>query len=88
VHFVDQIDAELSVRRKKADILAQLAHLLDAIVAGPIDLENIEAVAGRDFTARVALAARRLGRPLHAIQRLGKNARGRGLAHPARTDKR
>ena len=88
VHLVDQVDTELASRGEEADILAQLAHLLDAVVAGPVDLENIEAVAGRDFTARVTLAAGRLGRPLHAIQRLGKNAGGRSLAHPTRTDKK
>ena len=86
MHLVDQVDAELAARGQEADVFPQLAHLLDTIVARPVDLEHVETVAGRNFTARVALAAGSFGRPVHAIERLGKNARGRGLAHPARAD--
>ena len=45
VHFVDDVDLEMPFARRVADVVAQLAHLLDAVVARAIDLEHIEAVA-------------------------------------------
>ena len=47
VHFVDQIDFVAAFRRRVAHVVAQLAHVFDAVVARAVDLDDIEAVAGR-----------------------------------------
>jgi hypothetical protein len=86
VHLVDQVDAELAVRREKTDILPQITDLLDAIVARAVNLEHIKTVTRRDFAARIALAAGRFGRTLCAVERFGEDPRRRGFAHSTRTD--
>ena len=47
VHFVDDVDLETSLRRRVAHVVAQLAHVIDAVVARAIDLDDVEAVARR-----------------------------------------
>ncbi len=88
VHFVDDVNFVATLGRRITNVVAQLAHLLDAVVARAIDLEDVEAVAGGDFLATVAFAAGRNGRAMNAVERLGQNARGRGFADPARPDKK
>ena len=58
VHFVDDVDLELRLGRRVANVVAQLAHLLDAVVARAVDLEHVEAVAAGDLLAAIAHAAR------------------------------
>ena len=87
VNLVDQVDAELASCRQEADVLAQLADLLDAIVARAVDLEDIETDPGGNFAAGIALSARCLGRPVDAIERFGENTCRRGFAHAAWSDK-
>src|SRR5690242_3281372 len=41
VNLVDDIELELSAYRCEPNVFAQLAHLVDTVVAGAIDLENI-----------------------------------------------
>ena len=74
--------------RRVAHVVAQLAHLLDAVVARAVDLEHVEAVAAGDFLAVIAHAAGRDGRAVHAVERLGQDARGRGFADAARPDEK
>ena len=88
VHFVDHVDFVFPLDRRITNVVAQLAHLLDAVVARAVDLEHVETVAPGDLLAAVANAARRDGRPVNAVERLGENARGRGLPDPARPDKK
>ena len=88
VHFVDDVDFVFALGRRVTNVVAQLAHLFDAVVARAVDLEDVEAVAAGDFLAAVADAAGRDGRPVNAVERLGQNARGRGLPDPARADKK
>ena len=61
-----------------------LADVVDAGVAGGVDLEDVDVAPLRDLDAGVALAARIGRRPLHAVQRPRQDARGRGLADAAR----
>jgi hypothetical protein len=75
VNFVDDIDLELSAYRREPNIFAQLAHLVDTVIAGAIDLENVEADALRDLSARVAYTAGIYGWSMYAIQRLGQDSR-------------
>ena len=63
--------------------VAQLAHVVDAGVRGGVDLAHVHVDAFGDLAADDALIARLDGRALHAVQRLGENARAGGLAHAA-----
>ena len=54
VDFVDDVDFETRLGRRVTGVFAQLAHLFDAVVAGAVDLEHIEAVPGGDLAAIVA----------------------------------
>ena len=60
MRLVDDVDLEAALRRAEERAFAQLAGVVDAAVAGRVDLDDVDgagAVAGqRD--ARVALAAR------------------------------
>ena len=86
VDLVDDPHLEAVARRVVARALAQLAHLLDAVVGGAVDLLHVERGAGRDLHAGGALAARLGGRPvaLRAVEGLGQDARGGRLADAAR----
>ena len=86
VDFVDDDDLEGAVGRGELDLVAQVAHLVHAVVRGPVDFQHIQRVAGRDFAAHAAGTARRGGGTLLAIQRLGEDPRQRGLADAARPD--
>ena len=88
VHFVDQIDFVATFCRGVANVIAQLAHVLNAVVAGSVDLDHVEAVAGGDLAAVIAHAAGRDGGAVHAIERLCQNACGRGFANATRADKK
>jgi hypothetical protein len=87
VHFVDQINFVTALGWRITNVVAQLAHIFDAVVAGAIDLDHVEAIARGDLPAIVANAAWRNGRPLDAIERLCQNACGRCFADAAWTDK-
>ncbi len=84
VDFVDDVDLRPSARGRVAGILAQLAHLVDAAVRGPVDLQHVHAPAAGDLPAGVAFIAGNRGRALLAVQGLGQDAGGGGLSHSAR----
>ena len=73
--------------RSELNLVAQVAHLVHAVVRGPVDLQHIQRVASRDLAAHAAGVARRGRGALLAVQRFGENARQRGLADAARPDK-
>ena len=87
VHFVDDVNFVATLGRCITNVVPQLAHLLDAVIARAIDLEHVEAVARGDFLAAIADAARIDRRPVNAVERLGQNARRGSLPDPARADK-
>ncbi len=84
VDLVDDVDLEAALDRAMGDRLHQVAHLLDLRVRGTVDLEDVERDAVGDLlTGRAGVA--RLGRGAAlAVERLGEDARGRGLAHATR----
>ena len=88
VHFVDQIDFVTAFGGCVANVIAQLAHVLDAVVAGAIDLDHIKTVAGSDLAAVIAHAAGRDGGSVDAIERLRQNARSGCFADATRTNKK
>src|SRR5207249_1190967 len=67
----------------KLNILPDLAHLIDAAIAGAVDLQDVDVLAGRNGATAVANTAGGRGRPLLAVQGLGEDARGAGLADAA-----
>jgi len=87
VHFVDEIDLVTAFGGRIPNVLAQLAHILDTVVAGAVDLDHVETVAGGDLAAVIAQAAGRDRWALNAVKRLCQNPRRRSLANAARTNK-
>jgi hypothetical protein len=88
VHFVDDIDL---VARRDGGIayrLDDLAHVVDAGVGSGVHLDHVDVAALGDRLARLALPARvdrRAALPIRpdAIERLGNEPRGGGLADTA-----
>ena len=80
VDFVDYIDLVLpAIGRRVLHVVADLPHVLDAVVRGAVDFQHIKAatagnfMAGRAFTARFRAAVGVLC-GLFAVQCFGKNA--------------
>ena len=84
VHFVDDEDlvavADRGNRQPGDD---DFADVVDAGVAGGVDLEHVHVAALCDLDARVALTAGTDGRPVDAVERPRQDARGRRLAGAA-----
>ena len=87
VDFVDDVDFVGAAGGGVAGVLAELADLVDVVVAGAVDFDDVEAVAGGDFAAGVALVAG-FGAvaAVHAVEGLGEQAGGGGLAGAAGPD--
>ena len=85
MNFIHNIYLISGSARPELHVIADLADPIDAVVAGPVDFENVEAVAGRDFLAAIAHAARRNRRPLHAVKCFREDSGGGCLARPARS---
>ncbi len=88
VDFVDDVDLVARADRGVAHRLDDLAHVVDAGVAGGVHLDHVDVAAFGDGDARLAHAARIDRRPAlpvgpDAVERLGDQPRGRGLADPA-----
>jgi len=88
VHFVDHEDLEAALHRFVNRLLQQALHLVHAPVGGRVQLGVVHKTARVDVAAGLAHAAG-LGRDAAlsicalAVERLGQDARDRGLAHPA-----
>ncbi len=89
VHLVDHEDLEAPLHRFVHRLLQQALHLVHPAVGGGIQLDIVGKASAINFCARRANTARRSGdralpiRPC-AIERLGQDARHRGLAHATR----
>ena len=75
VHFVNNVYLEARGGGGIADILADLAHFVDAAIGGAVNLNHIHALADGNCTTMFTLAARGVCRPLCAVEGLGKNPR-------------
>ena len=86
VGLVDDVDLVAVAHRLERRLLAQLAGVVDAAVGGRVDLDDVDRArpAGGQLDARVAAAARLVGRALGAVQGAREDARARGLAAAAR----
>src|ERR1051326_6414951 len=87
VHLIDDVNLIMTLRRRVAHVVAQLAHIINAPVAYSVDLDHIETVACGDLLAVIAFSARRDRRTLDAIERLGQNSPSRSLADATRPNK-
>src|SRR5262249_15916124 len=67
----------------EADILAELAHFVDAAVRRRVDFDDVHRAAGGDLETARALAARRRSRTLEAVQAARQNARDGRLSGPS-----
>ena len=86
VGLVDDVDLVARRRRREEGPLPQVACVVDTAVAGGVDLDDVQAaaaLAGEVLTG-LAVAARRRGRPLLAVQAAGQDAGAGGLAAAAR----
>jgi len=88
VDLVDQVDFEGPAGRGVGRALAEVADVFHTVVAGAVDLNDIQAAALGDLEAGVALSAGLGGGALLAIQRLREDAGGGGFTDPARTHKK
>ena len=81
VHLVEDVHLLRAAGAQVGDPLQQVAHLLDPALRRRVDLDHVErrALGDRDaalaHAARIAVVAR-----VRAVQRLGEEAGGRGLA--------
>jgi hypothetical protein len=87
VHFVDNIDPILPPKRRKLDVLANLANVVHAGVRRPVDFDHVHRRALRNLLAIRTRITRRSRRPLLAIQRFGQNPGNRCFPHAAGTGK-
>ena len=98
MHFIDDIDLVLSLRRGIGHFLPDLADVVHAVVGSGIDLNDIHGAPGSDRPAGGALPAGAAVRRMLAVHRLRKDLRnGRlagasgpaeeiGMSHTVRTD--
>ena len=80
VHLVDDVDLELRRGRRVHTGLAQLTHLIDAVVAGAVDLQHVDRAALGDLVALRIVIGKIDLRPVGAVEALGKNPRQGRLA--------
>src|SRR5205823_6302276 len=80
--LVDDVNLAAAQRGRQVHLLAQVSNLVDAAVGGRVDLDQVERRTRGHLDAGVALATslgRALG-PVQAVDRLGQQPRGAGLA--------
>ncbi len=88
MNFVDDIHLEAGRHGRVADRVGHVANVLHAVMRCRIDFDDVDVAPFADRPARLANAAWSDGRATlpvgaDAVQRLGDQARGRGLADPA-----
>jgi hypothetical protein len=79
VRLVEDVDLVAALDRLEHDPLADLADVVDPALRGGVHLDDVEGGSVRNRHARVAGLVGRRRRPLGAVERLGEDARQRGL---------
>jgi len=85
VHFVNDVDFVAAFTGPEAHLLAQLADVVYAVVAGRVDLDQVEHAPFVDGDAGGALVAGALLFGGGAVEGLGQDAGGAGLACATRS---
>src|SRR4029077_2726846 len=86
MHLVDEINFVTALGRRVTNVVAQLTHVFDAVIARAIDLDHVETVARSNLAAVVAHAAWRHSRTVHAVERFRQYPGSRCFADSARSD--
>ena len=86
MHFIDEINFVASLGRRVTNVVTQLTHVFDAVVARAINLDHVETVAGSNLATVVAHAAWRDSRAVDAVKRFRQYPRSRCFADSARPD--
>ena len=86
VGFVDDVDLEAAADRRKERPFSQIASVVDAAVAGRVDLDDIDTsrTMASQVTARLTFAAGHGPRTLLAVERASKDPSRGGLAAASR----
>ena len=88
VNLVDEVDFVRPAGWRVGRALAEVADVFHAVVAGTVDLDDIQAAPLGDLKAGVAFSTRLGGGALLTIQRLRKDAGGRGFPDAARANEK
>ncbi len=85
VRLVDDVDLVAGRRRREERSIAQFAGVVDATVAGRVDLDDVDAAwaTAREIAAALALTARFRRRTLLAVEAARQDPSRRGLAAAA-----
>ena len=86
MHLVNNIDLELASSRCKTHVLSQLAHLVYAVIARSINLQDIKTDSLGNLATRVTDSTRCDGWSVNAIESLRQNSRGRSFPGSAGTN--
>ena len=87
VHLVNVNDAVLPAGGGELHVVAQVADVIDTAVGSTVDFQHIQAAPLGNFLAHVLIRVEIHLRAAGAVERLGKDARGGGLARAARPHK-
>ena len=83
VHLIDDVYLEAPAGRRVQRAFQQFAHVVHLGVRGGIQFDQIDKTTAIDLLACATFATRCGGDTGRAIQRLGKDTRNGGFAHPA-----
>ena len=84
MHLVNDINAVFGAHGRVVGFFTQVADVVDAVVAGRVDLDHVEDRAGIDAAADLALIAGVAVDHVLAVDRLGQNFGAGGFARAAR----
>jgi hypothetical protein len=87
MHFVDDIDFKLALRRRELYVLPQCPYLVYAAVRSAVNLDNIKAAPLTYLQTRGTSLAGFYSRAVFTVKGLSENTGGRGLAYPSGTGK-
>src|SRR5262245_13819143 len=80
MHFIDQINFVPPLGRCGSNVFTELPHVFDTVVAGAVNLDHIETVAGSNLAAIITYSTWSDSRAFYTIKRLRQNPRSRRLA--------
>ena len=85
--FIDNIDSELTTKRRELDVLADLSDIVHAGVGCAVDLDDIHRISQRDFTTILADVTGVAGGSLCTIEGFGKDSGHGRFSNASRTGK-
>ena len=84
VHLVDDVHFEAATRRRVRRGIAQLAHLLDAVVARAVNFQNVQRAAFGDLNAALVVVLKVHRRAVSGVEAFGKDTGDGCLARASR----